>query len=69
MTELTPSEQYHKESETDLLKRMADYVRLEIETDMIKPSSPVGIAWRDYAKFNISVFFYRIIQTQSVRFR
>ena len=40
-------------NETDLLKRIADYVRLEIETGTIDPKSPVGITWRDYAIFKL----------------
>lgn len=34
----------------ELLERLANYVRLEIETGNVKPNSPVGIAWRDYAE-------------------
>jgi ribonuclease HI len=34
----------------ELLERLADYVRLEIGTGDVKPNSPIGIAWRDYAE-------------------
>ena len=37
-------------NQANLLKRLIDYVRLEIETGAIKRSSPVGIAYRDYVE-------------------
>ncbi len=34
----------------DLGKRLADYVRMTIETEGLKPDSPIGIAYRDFMK-------------------
>ena len=33
-----------------LAKRLADYVRMTIETGELKPDSPIGIAYRDFIK-------------------
>lgn len=38
-------------TKTDLLERIADYVRLEIDAGTIRVNTPVAIAWRDYARF------------------
>jgi hypothetical protein len=31
----------------ELIKRLVDYIRLEIKTKHIKPHEPIAIAWRD----------------------